>query len=61
MDVNGFTFYSDCSVIYMILIGAQAKNGCLFVTIPDHPKFGSLSDRDVERVFKYLVGLARFI
>ena len=45
----------------MILIGAQAKNGCLFVTIPDHPKFGSLSDRDVERVFKYLVGLARFI
>ncbi|KAJ7351026.1 guanine nucleotide exchange factor DBS [Desmophyllum pertusum] len=38
--------------------GAQAKDGCLFVTIPDHPKFGSLSDRDAERVFKYLVGLA---
>ena len=43
----------------MVLVGAQAKNGCLFVTIPDHPKFGSLSDRDAERVFKYLVGLAR--
>ncbi|KAL9963522.1 hypothetical protein ACROYT_G027037 [Oculina patagonica] len=43
---------------YAFLSGAQAKNECLFVTIPDHPKFGSLSDRDAERVFKYLVGLA---
>ena len=53
------SFLSDYSC-YLLLIGAQAKNECLFVTIPDHPKFGSLSDRDVERIFKYLVGLARY-
>ena len=41
-------------------LGAQAKNGCLFITIPEHPKFGSLSDRDAERVFKYLVGMAGY-
>lgn len=43
---------------YAFLSGAQAKNGCLFITMPEHPKFGSLSDRDTEKIFKYLVGLA---
>lgn len=43
---------------YAFLSGAQAKNGCLFVTLPEHAKFGTLSDRDAERIFKYLVGLA---
>ena len=43
------------------LLGAQAKNGCLFITMPEHPKFGSLSDRDAEKIFKYLVGLARYL
>ncbi|XP_027048603.1 guanine nucleotide exchange factor DBS-like isoform X2 [Pocillopora damicornis] len=43
---------------YAFLTGAQAKNGCLFVTIPEHPKFGNLSDRDTERILKYLVELA---
>lgn len=43
---------------YAFLTGAQANNGCLFVTIPEHPKFGSLSDRDMERILKYLVELA---
>ena len=28
--------------------------------MPEHPKFGSLSDRDTEKIFKYLVGLARY-
>ena len=45
----------------LMLIGAQAKNGCLIITMPEHPKFGSLSDRDAERIFRYLVGLARLI
>lgn len=44
---------------YAFLSGAQAKNGCLIITMPEHPKFGSLSDRDAERIFRYLVGLAR--
>ena len=45
----------------LMLIGAQAKNGCLIITMPEHPKFGSLSDRDAERIFRYLVGLARLM
>ena len=45
----------------MKLLGAIAKNGCLFITMPEHSKFGSLSDRDAERIFKYLVGLARYL
>lgn len=44
---------------YAFISGAQAKNGCLIITMPEHPKFGSLSERDAERIFKYLVGLAR--
>lgn len=44
----------------LLFTGAQAKNGCLFVTIPEHPKFGNLSDRDTERILKYLVELARY-
>ena len=44
----------------LLFTGAQAKNGCLFVTVPEHPKFGNLSDRDTERILKYLVELARY-
>ena len=55
---------SYCKIKLLILklvhVGAQAKNGCLFVTLPEHAKFGTLSDRDAERIFKYLVGLARY-
>lgn len=51
----------EITMTILMLIGAQAKNGCLIITMPEHPKFGSLSDRDAERIFRYLVGLARLI
>lgn len=52
--------FLEITLLALILAGAQAKNGCLFITMPEHPKFGSLSDRDAERIFRYLVGLARY-